>query len=157
MLPASLERVRRELAGSDDGDRQMVAILATVLTDGLAAVEAACAQAMSEASTRLMRSSTFSRASAIQDRRDHPHTGRADAPVRADRRLRPVRSTREHMIVERTEFLDPMGQLRLFGMKNAHDEILATALKRQHEPQRFAGDCSGPRYRKSRRVRSNTN
>ena len=25
-------------------------------------------------------------------------------------------------------------------MKNAYDEILATALKRQHEPQRFAGD-----------------
>jgi hypothetical protein len=47
-LPAALERVRRKLAGSDDGDRQMVAILAAVLTDGLPAVEAACAQAMSE-------------------------------------------------------------------------------------------------------------
>ena len=31
-----LERVRRKLAGADDGDRQMVAILAAVLTDGLA-------------------------------------------------------------------------------------------------------------------------
>ena len=48
VLPATLERVRRKLAGSDDGDRQMVAILAAVLTDGLPAVEAACAQAMSE-------------------------------------------------------------------------------------------------------------
>ena len=48
VLPAALERVRRKLAGSDDGDRQMVAILATVLTDGLQAVEAACAQAISE-------------------------------------------------------------------------------------------------------------
>jgi transposase len=48
VLPAALERVRRKLAGSDDGDRQMVAILASVLTDGLPAVEAACAQAMSE-------------------------------------------------------------------------------------------------------------
>jgi transposase len=48
VLPAALERVRRKLAGSDDGDRQMVAILATVLTDGLPAVEAACAQAMIE-------------------------------------------------------------------------------------------------------------
>ena len=48
VLPAAPERVRRKLAGSDDGDRQMVAILATVLTDGLPAVEAACAQAMSE-------------------------------------------------------------------------------------------------------------
>jgi len=48
VLPAALERVRRKLAGSDDGDRQMVAILASVLTDGLPAVEAACAQALSE-------------------------------------------------------------------------------------------------------------
>src|ERR1700730_8459194 len=38
ILPAALERVRRKLAGSDDGDRQMVAILAAVLTDGLPAV-----------------------------------------------------------------------------------------------------------------------
>jgi DNA replication protein DnaC len=44
------------------------------------------------------------------------------------------------MIMERTEVLDLMGQLKLFGMKNAYDEILATALKRQHEPQRFASD-----------------
>jgi len=48
ILPTALERVRRKLAGSDDGDRQMVAVLAAVLTDGLPAVEAACAQALSE-------------------------------------------------------------------------------------------------------------
>ena len=48
VLPAALERVRRRLAGSDDGDRQMVAILAAVLTDGLPVVEAACAQATAE-------------------------------------------------------------------------------------------------------------
>src|SRR3954463_7067154 len=35
VLPASLDRVRRKLAGSDDGDRQMVAILTTVLSDGV--------------------------------------------------------------------------------------------------------------------------
>jgi transposase len=45
-LPASLERVRRKLRGSDDGDRQMVKILSAVLSDGLAAVEAACAEAL---------------------------------------------------------------------------------------------------------------
>jgi transposase len=48
ILPAALDRVRRKLAGSDDGDRQMVSVLAAVLTDGLPAVEAACAQALSE-------------------------------------------------------------------------------------------------------------
>jgi hypothetical protein len=46
VLPAAIERVRRKLRGSDDGDRQMVAILAAVLSDGLAQVEAACAEAL---------------------------------------------------------------------------------------------------------------
>jgi transposase len=48
VLPANLERVRRKLAGSADGDRQMVDILTTVLSDGLTAVEAACAEALSQ-------------------------------------------------------------------------------------------------------------
>lgn len=48
LLPAALERVRRKLAGVGDGDRQMVAILTAVLGDGLAAVEAACAEALRE-------------------------------------------------------------------------------------------------------------
>jgi transposase len=48
LLPASLDRVRRRLAGSADGDRQMVDILTAVLSDGLAAVEAACAEALRE-------------------------------------------------------------------------------------------------------------
>jgi transposase len=46
VLPAAMERVRRKLAGADDGNRQMVDILAAVLTDGLVAVEAACAEAL---------------------------------------------------------------------------------------------------------------
>src|SRR6185437_2735660 len=48
ILPAGLERVRRKLAGTDDGDRQMVDILTTVLSDGLPAVEAACSEALRE-------------------------------------------------------------------------------------------------------------
>ncbi len=48
VLPAALERVRRKLRGSDDGDRQMVAILSAVLIDGLPAVEGACAEALAE-------------------------------------------------------------------------------------------------------------
>jgi transposase len=46
VLPASLERVRRKLADAADGDRQMVDILTAVLSDGLAAVEAACGEAL---------------------------------------------------------------------------------------------------------------
>ena len=48
VLPAALERIRRKLAGADDGNRQMVDILAAVLSDGLMAVEAACAEALSQ-------------------------------------------------------------------------------------------------------------
>jgi hypothetical protein len=43
-----MERVRRKLAGTADGDRQMVKILTTVLSDGLPAVEAACGEALRE-------------------------------------------------------------------------------------------------------------
>jgi hypothetical protein len=39
------------------------------------------------------------------------------------------------MTMERTEVLDMMGELKLYGMKNAYDETLTTALKRKHEPQ----------------------
>jgi hypothetical protein len=33
-----------------------------------------------------------------------------------------------------------MGGLKLFGMQAADDEIVATAVKRQHEPHRIIGD-----------------
>ena len=48
VLPSGLERVRRKLRGSDDGDRQMVDILSAVLTDGLAMVETACTEALDQ-------------------------------------------------------------------------------------------------------------
>jgi transposase len=48
VLPAAMERVRRKLAGVDDGNRQMVDILTAVLADGLPAVEAACAEAIAQ-------------------------------------------------------------------------------------------------------------
>ncbi len=48
VLPSSMERVRRKLSRTDDGNRQMVDILAAVLTDGLVAVEEACAEALAE-------------------------------------------------------------------------------------------------------------
>jgi DNA replication protein DnaC len=42
--------------------------------------------------------------------------------------------------MERTEVLDMMRELKLYGMKAVYDETLATALKRKHEPQRFVGE-----------------
>ena len=37
--------------------------------------------------------------------------------------------------MERAQVLDAMGQLKLYGMRTAYDEIITTAVKRQHEPQ----------------------
>jgi hypothetical protein len=48
VLPAAIERVRRKLSAAPDGDRQRVEVLGAVLTDGLPAVEAACAEALNE-------------------------------------------------------------------------------------------------------------
>jgi len=42
--------------------------------------------------------------------------------------------------MERTQLFDLMGELKLYGMKASFDEIMATAVKRQHEPQRIVGD-----------------
>ena len=48
VLPAAMEQVRRKLASAEDGNRQMVDILSAVLTDGLPAVEAACAEVLDQ-------------------------------------------------------------------------------------------------------------
>ena len=42
--------------------------------------------------------------------------------------------------MERSQLLDLMGELKLYGMKAAYDEVMTTAVKRQHEPQRVVGD-----------------
>lgn len=42
--------------------------------------------------------------------------------------------------MERTQVLELMGSLKLYGMRNAYDEVMATGIKRQHEPPRIVGD-----------------
>jgi len=42
--------------------------------------------------------------------------------------------------MERTEIIDVMGKLKLFGMRAAFDEIIASGVKRRLEPQRIIGD-----------------
>ncbi len=42
--------------------------------------------------------------------------------------------------MERSEILTTMAELKLYGMKAAYDEIIGTAVKRQHEPTRIVGD-----------------
>ena len=43
-------------------------------------------------------------------------------------------------MMERSAIMTTMGDLKLFGMRAAYDEIVATAVKRQHEPQRVVSD-----------------
>jgi DNA replication protein DnaC len=43
-------------------------------------------------------------------------------------------------MMERSEILTTMGELKLYGMKSAYDEIITNAVKRQHQPERIVGD-----------------
>jgi hypothetical protein len=45
--------------------------------------------------------------------------------------------------MERTEVLELMSTLKLFGMRAAYDEVMATAIKRRHEPPQVVGDLLG--------------
>ncbi|MBJ3786990.1 MULTISPECIES: IS21-like element helper ATPase IstB [Devosia] len=42
--------------------------------------------------------------------------------------------------MERSEILATMNALKLYGMKSAYDEIIATAIKREHQPERIVSD-----------------
>src|SRR5205823_13978461 len=42
--------------------------------------------------------------------------------------------------MERTEILELMSRLKLFGMRAAYDEVMASGIKRRHEPPRIVGD-----------------
>ncbi|MFN4212144.1 MAG: IS21-like element helper ATPase IstB [Devosia sp.] len=42
--------------------------------------------------------------------------------------------------MERSEILATMNALKLYGMKSAYDEVIATAIKREHQPERIVSD-----------------
>ena len=59
--------------------------------------------------------------------------------------------------MERSDILAAMSELKLYGMRGAYDGVLATAVKRQHEPRAGSSAiCSRRRSTRSRRGRSNT-
>ena len=43
-------------------------------------------------------------------------------------------------MMERTQIFDLMGELKLYGMRSAYDEVMAAGVKRQHEPPQIVGD-----------------
>jgi DNA replication protein DnaC len=42
-------------------------------------------------------------------------------------------------MMERTQIFDLMGELKLFGMRSAYDEVMTSGIKRQHEPPQIVG------------------
>ena len=42
--------------------------------------------------------------------------------------------------MERTDVLELMATLKLYGMRAAYDEVMASGIKRRHEPPRIVGD-----------------
>lgn len=42
--------------------------------------------------------------------------------------------------MDRSEILELMAKLKLFGMRAAYDEVMATAIKRRYEPARIVGE-----------------
>ena len=45
-----------------------------------------------------------------------------------------------------------MGELKLFGMRRAYDEVMSTGIKRQHEPPRIVGDLLQAEIAEKQRV-----
>ena len=139
-LPGALGRVRVRLAGHDDGDRQMVEILTAVLADGLAAVEAACAEALAGGVC-----SADVVLNILNRRRQPSETAPIPTPANLRLRFEPVADCTRYdrlrgSAMERHEVLEMMAALKLAGMRDAFDEVLADGLKRQHPMQRIIGE-----------------
>ena len=43
-------------------------------------------------------------------------------------------------MMDRAEIMAAMGELKLYGMRSAYDELMAVAVRRQHEPRQIVGD-----------------
>ena len=141
VLPAGLDRIRRKLAGVDrwrspDGQHPHRGAERRA-AGGRSGLPGSAARRRSFGGCRHQHPGPASRAGAA----DHDHDpGCAAAAARACRRLRPIRQAQEGHLMERSEILTAMAELKLYGMKAAFDEIITTAVKRQHEPQRVVGD-----------------
>ena len=160
LLPPALAAVRRKLTGADDGDRQMVQILSCVADDGLPAVEAACREALDNgvhSAPVVINILARRREPAPPPFLLTPAALRlTHEPVADCARL--MTASGGHPSMERTQVLDLMSTLKLYGMRSAYDEVMANGIKRQHEPPRIVGDLArNPRLPKSRPGPSATN
>lgn len=136
-----MEKVRRRLKAMHDGDRQMVSILECVELDGLPTVEAACQEALDQG--------VFSSAVIINilaRKRDPQPAAILSIPDALRLTHEPLAiahvttASGRQADMERSQILDMMTTLKLFGMRSAYDETMASGIKRQHEPPRIVGD-----------------
>ncbi len=133
-LPPALAQVRAKLKSHADGDRQFVKVLGAVLDHGLAAVEAACAEALGGRHRQRRRDSHGARPAAPAGAAAQHHHARCAAPEDRTRgRLRPLRQHKEGRLMERHEILDAMSELKLYGMRASFDEIAGKGLARRDE------------------------
>jgi transposase len=118
--------------------------------------EACTPAAGSRACRRYRCSSTFWRAAATLPRmlpcpfRKHSGSPRSRSPIA------PATIASGGYVMERTQVLELMGTLKLYGMRSAYDEIMGVTIKRQHEPPKIAGDLLQAEIPRSRRALSNT-
>ena len=55
--------------------------------------------------------------------------------------------------MERTGVLELMSTLKLYGMRAAYDEVMATSIKRRHEPPRIVGDLLSAEIAETRSIK----
>src|SRR5471032_3217313 len=112
-LPSALTQVRAKLKQHADADRQFVKVLGAVLDHGLAAVEAACAEAL-EAGIASGDVILTVLARQRQPAVPQHHDARCASPKdRARCRLWPLRQHTEGRLMERHEILEAMTELKL--------------------------------------------
>ncbi len=158
VLPAAMAAIRRKLKGVSDGDRQMVSILGCVSADGITAVEAACKEALDQgvfsapvvinilARRRDMSPAPLLLTPATLRLTHEPVAAYGDCPQSPTGQwiARATTASGGPTHMERTQILDLMSSLKLYGMRSAYDEVMASGIKRQHEPPRIvhcpAGD-----------------
>jgi DNA replication protein DnaC len=135
-LPPALTQIRTKLKQHADGDRQFVKVLGAVLDHGLAAVEAAGAEAPEAgiASGDVILT--------VLARRRQPATPPSITTPDALRlKIEPMADCgrydsiqhKEGRLMERHEILDVMGELKLYGMRAGFDEIAGKGVARRDE------------------------
>jgi hypothetical protein len=140
VLPGALEQIRRKLQGSSDGDRQMVKVLGAVLTEGMPAVKRHVPKPLARRPFRRCNPQY-----PIPQARSGTATASADLsglalthePVADCARYDLLRRA---WLMDRAEIMAAMGELKLYGMRAAYDELMAVAVRRQHEPRQIVGD-----------------